>query len=406
MFGRPFVLRERRARRPGTRAPPIAPARPALIDPTRPLVFELALACAALLAGIWLGYPLVVAALARLRRAPFGAVHAAPPRVTAIVATREGTAAVRARVADLLRTAYPLDRLDVVVGVDGDAFPEGLPAVDGGVVRVTVVPADAPGGKASALNAAVREATGEILVFTDIAQSFEPETIPRLVQSLANARFAAVSGALHTAEDGRSASGVYWMLERWLRSREGRLHSTIGVTGAVYALRRSHWTPLPAGLILDDLFVPMRAVLAGARVGFRDDARAWDDRTFAHAQEYRRKARTLTGVLQLCAWMPDVLVPWRNPAWAQFVCHKLLRLLTPYLLIVGAVAGAWASARWLAAAVPSGGVLVALAASGAVLVVAAVPRLRALASGVLGAQLAVMRATYNGFRGRWDVWSR
>ena len=143
-------------------------------------------------------------------------------------------------------------------------------------------------------------------------------------------------GALNLAER-------YWRLERWLRKWEARLHSSVGVTGAIYAMRRELWKPLPANLILDDVYLPMRLVLDGWRVGFTDQARARDVRRFEAGQEYRRKVRTLTGVIQVCAWLPGVLNPVRNPIWLQFVFHKLLRLLTPYLVVIALVGMAWAA---------------------------------------------------------------
>jgi cellulose synthase/poly-beta-1,6-N-acetylglucosamine synthase-like glycosyltransferase len=182
------------------------------------------------------------------------------------------------------------------------------------------------------------------------------------------------------------------------------VHSTIGVTGAIYAMRRELWARLPARLILDDLYAPMQVVLRGYRVGFCDSAVATDARRFTAKDEYRRKARTLTGVLQLCAWLPSVLSPLRNPVWVQFVSHKLLRLATPYLLIVMAVVVmAWvltgAGGRLALAAI------LTLLLTAIVLPVAS-RRIREAAVGTLLMQAAVMKATFNGLRGEWDVWRK
>jgi cellulose synthase/poly-beta-1,6-N-acetylglucosamine synthase-like glycosyltransferase len=326
------------------------------------------------------------------------------------VASADPAAEIAARVRDLLATAYAAERLEVVVGLDavnGRATADELRRVD---PRLRVVTGDQPGGKSATLNAAVRAATGELLVFTDTHQRFEPDAIPALVAALgADPRLGAVSGAL-ALSDGRGArtpAEWYWLMERRLRRDEARLHSVIGVTGAIYAMRRALWAPLPAGLLLDDLFVPMRLVLAGHRVGFEPAARAVDRRTFTARQEFRRKVRTLTGNLQLCAWLPAVLVPGRNPVWVQFVCHKLLRLLTPYLvLVLGAALGAWAVvAIWRA-----GGFVTLLAAAALPLLALAHPALRRrVLRPVEWAVLlpaAAFVATMNGVRGRWTVWQR
>ncbi len=371
-------------------------------------VLTLAVACALAVVFIWFGYPLVVAALAAMtsRRAAWRAEVL--PRVSVVLATIDGADVVRARVHDLLSSDYPADLLEVVVALDRGAGAAPEEVGDMGP-QVRFVRGDEPGGKAASLNAGVRASTGTTLVFTDAAQRFEPLTIRRLVDALADPSLGAVSGALQIGRDGipRTLAERYWIMERRLREAEARLHSAVGVTGAVYAMRRECWHPLPVGVILDDVYGPMHLVLRGHRVGFEPAATAYDDRRFPPAQEFRRKARTLTGVLQLCAWLPAVLIPWRNPIWLQFLFHKLLRLVTPYLLLVGGVAAAAWLATGGAGLSPMAGSLLLLGVVGVgLLAVAAVPRIRRAVSMAVAMQGAMVRATVNGLRGHWDVWSR
>lgn len=367
-------------------------------------VIAFALLCFATVVFTWIGYPLLVAALAAFRTTSPNNQPPIPPRVSVILATIGDDEAIEQRLADLERTQYTHQRLEVVVALDARRATSAA-GLKPRQFPVRVVQGDAPGGKALALNAGVRAAAGEHLVFTDVAQQFEPDTISRLVAALeADSRLGAVSGALHIGgAPGRfSIANRYWQLERWLRRNEARVHSAVGVTGAVYAMQRMLWVPLPDGLILDDLYTPMQLVLRGYRVGFDERALAHDGRHFAPREEYRRKARTLTGVLQLCAWLPAVMVPTRNPIWLQFMSHKLLRLATPYLLALGILAVLWRAMSGQVGSYP--GWMVA-----AVLTVAIVPSLisRRVREGVSGAaymQLAAVKATVNAFRGHWDVW--
>ena len=362
-------------------------------------------ACGGLIGLTWIGYPLCIAVLAALRARPAATPWPAPPPVSVVLATRESPDAIAARVADVLAARYD-GALQVVVALDPRTVEEPSTYLRFDDPRVTVVAGDAPGGKTATLNAGVRAATGELLVFTDTAQRFEPHAIARLVDCLADERMGAVSGALHLpGDEGRpSLAERYWRYERWLRRNEARVHSTVGVTGAVYAMRRARWTPLPADLILDDVYVPMRLSLEGWRIGFHEHAIARDGRRTTAGQEYRRKVRTLTGNLQLCAWLPAVLVPVRNPIWLQFVCHKLLRLLTPWLLAGLVLGSGWIAADRLGSAlarvVPWVGALVLL-----VLLVTPLRRRALSAAGwFLSLQAAVVRATINGVRGQWNVW--
>jgi cellulose synthase/poly-beta-1,6-N-acetylglucosamine synthase-like glycosyltransferase len=352
---------------------------------------------------VWVAYPAVIGALAAVRPGAAPTPHEPSlPAVTAVVATRADAPSVRERVEDLLRSGYE-GPLDVVVAYD--ARTREARASWTGEPRVQVVDGDEPGGKASALNAGVRAARGDVLVFADSGQRFGPDAITKLVEAVRRDGVGAASGRLELGE-GPDAPALplrlYWSLERWLRRREADLHSAVGVTGAIYAMRRALWTPLPAGLILDDLYVPMRLVLAGHRVAFVDEARAYETRATTDGNEYRRKVRTLTGVWQLCAWLPETLLPTRNPVWAQFVMHKLLRLLTPYWILVCVAWAVVAGAR----AVGPAWLLLGLAAFAAVLQLRSRP-VRALRSAVVSSiliQVATVRATANGARGRWDVW--
>lgn len=370
-----------------------------------------AVACAALVVGIWLVYPLTIGLVALLtRRGGAFASDAPVPHVSVVLATRDADIAIRERVDDLLRTAYPHDRLEVLVALDATRDASEPLTFANIAVPVRVLRGDDPGGKASTLNTAVRAARGDVLVFADTAQRFAPDAIPRLVAALvADQRLGAVSGALQIGTDGRAATAaeLYWRLERWLRREEAKVHSTVGVTGAIYAQRREAWVPLPAGLILDDLYGPMRLVLDGWRVGFCDEAHAIDERRFVTEKEYARKVRTLTGNLQLCAWLPATLIPVRNPIWLQFVCHKLLRLLTPYLVALGLLAAAIALPSLVAGMLPRSAMLVLFGIGALVIIGPAVSRnVRKALFAVVAMQFAVVHATINGLRGRWDVWHR
>ncbi len=362
---------------------------------------------ALVLGATWIVYPATVYLLSLFTRSP---EHepSVEAMVSVVLATRDAPNEVRRRVRNLRRTDYPTGKLEIVVALDtsGAYDPADFHELDV-IEGVHVVAGRAPGGKAATLNGGVDHACGEILVFADTGQRFAPQTIPLLVSSFANPRIGSSSGrlSLRRREGGRSALDHYWRFERWLRQREARLHSPVGVTGAVSAMRASLWEPLPEGLILDDVYTPMRLVLAGHRVAFVKNAVAFETRRPTAAHEHRRKTRTLTGVLQLCAWLPAVLVPWRNPILLQFVFHKLARLLTPYAALLVAVSGAW----WLDTSYPqlSSPLAIALAlilmwvASG---FTAPARSLRTTLVEVVSAQAAVVKATGNGLRGRWDVW--
>ncbi len=361
----------------------------------------LALTGAGLLLVTWGLYPLLILLLARLMPRRATAAPVPWPAVSALLAAREPPDVIDRRVRSWLASDYA-GPLDVVVALDPAVTDRFVPAADI-AGRVHVVPGDAPGGKCANLNAAERSATGSVLIMGDAHQLFAPDAIRLMVTALGDPSTGAVAGQLEIP-DGRAGliSRLYWNYERELRANEAQLHSTIGVSGSIYAIRRALWAPLPVGLILDDLYVPMRLVLAGHRVAFERRAVATETRTVAASQEFQRKVRTLTGNYQLCAWLPAILVPLRNPVWLQFALHKLARLATPFAVLACVVGALLVLPRNVSLAVTA-----IAAATAAIVAISPDPLSRRVrrAGGLLAALLAApLVAFVNALRGRWDVW--
>jgi cellulose synthase/poly-beta-1,6-N-acetylglucosamine synthase-like glycosyltransferase len=300
----------------------------------------------ALVGWAYAGYPLWCATRARLFPRPLRRASIRPS-VTVVVAARRESATIAAKLQTLSAQHYPKELLSVVIAVDGGddddrtvdtARASGTPLF-GDRLQVLALPRR---GKPHALNAAVAAADGEVLIFTDARQQLDRDAIRLLVEDLGDPAVGAVGGRLLL--DGGAPVSAYWRYESKLREWEGRSGSTVGVSGALYALRRRHWRPLPEETILDDLLVPSRVRLDGARVAYEPRAIAWDHAARSR-DELGRKIRTLSGNFQLLLLLPSLLSPFRNPSWGDFVSHKLLRLVVPWALLVALVGSALLPAR-------------------------------------------------------------
>jgi len=259
------------------------------------------------------------------------------PHVTVVIAARNEEAVITPKLLSVIGQAYPEDLLDVVVVSDGSTDETAARAREVGGDRVRSVELQNPVGKAAAVNEAMKHATGSIVVLTDARQPLDSEAVRHLIENFSDPRIGAVSGDLRydrSLESGmQRALHRYWDYEKRIRLGESRMHSVVGATGALWAIRRELWVDLPAGTLLDDVYAPMRIVLAGHRVVF--DPRAWahDKASEGDEHEFRRRVRTLTGNYQLLALLPDLLSPFRNPVWLQFALHKIGRLVSPLLLL-------------------------------------------------------------------------
>jgi len=289
------------------------------------------------LAYTYLGYPCMLGLLARRRHSPIPRDRLSFPFVSVVIAAHNEEERISARIQNCLSLDYPRHCLEVIIISDGstDSTNEILRQYEDGVIRPVVLPQRV--GKALALNCGVETAKGEILVFADARQSFAPDAIRELVVDFADPQIGAVSGELvlsgSDCRPSEHTAGLYWQYEKWIRKTESRVDSVVGATGAIYAIRRKLFVPLPAGTILDDVMIPMRIAMAGHRVVFEKRAVAYDLPASSIEQEFQRKVRTLAGNFQILQFMPELLSPFRNRLFAQYVSHKVTRLLAPYWLL-------------------------------------------------------------------------
>ena len=300
--------------------------------------------CVALLAYTYFGYPALVGLWARLAPWPVASSPDYRPRVAVIVVARNEAARIRAKIETCLAQDYPSGLLRVIVASDGstDGMENAVRTFDPERVRLLAYPQAR--GKAACLNDAIASCSEEVLVLTDARQRLNPEAVRHLVANLADPRVGAVGGELVFVDGDASAfaSGVsaYWRYEKFIRRSQATIHSVPGVSGALYALRRGCFRPIPPNTILDDVAIPMQAVMQGKRVVFESRAMAYDTPSTEAGQERRRKVRTLAGNFQLITLYPQLLLPWRNPILLQFISHKVLRLLAPWAMLSALAANA------------------------------------------------------------------
>jgi len=293
-------------------------------------------AAAGLLFLAYPGYPLLLRGISGRRAAPF-ADSADPPAcsVAVVLVVRNEAARMDARLRNLLDST--VETREIIVVCDGCSDSTAAVAKAAGHPAIQVIEVPEPRGKPAGLNIGVQAATADVVVLCDARQRFESSTIPRLLRWFADPDTGAVSGALEI-ESSQSSSGrgvdAYWRLEKLIRQMESDLDSAVGCTGAVYALRRACFQPLPEDTLLDDVVEPMLITAQGKRVRFDATALAYDPQTLDGALEQRRKVRTLAGNFQMLARYPAWMLPGGHRLWWQLVLHKYLRLAGPFLLML------------------------------------------------------------------------
>ena len=294
------------------------------------LVFWL---CVVLLVYAQLGYPLLLAVLARLRRRGSTApAPAEPPTVSLIVAAYDEQDVIAAKVANARALEYPPDRVEIVVAADGCTDATVAEAQRAGADLVLDLPR---GGKIRAQDSAVAHATGEIVAFSDANAAWEPDALRRLVAAFADPDVGYACGQVRFVSDpGGSDSnqeGLYWRYEMALRALESRLGSITAGNGAIYATRRECYIEVDP-IMGHDLSFPFNMVKRGWRAVYVPSARATEKMVPSIEGEFARKRRMMSHTWPIVLRGGLLSPRGYPPLYALMIAsHRVLRYAAPFL---------------------------------------------------------------------------
>jgi cellulose synthase/poly-beta-1,6-N-acetylglucosamine synthase-like glycosyltransferase len=190
-------------------------------------------------------------------------------------------------------------------------------------------------GKPQILNALVQEATAPILVLTDADALPDPACLLALVAPFADARIGGVQADVVVQTESSNEVALqearYSYREMEIKRGESRWGAVTGAFGAMYALRRELFTPLPKGFIVDDFFLFQEVLRKGYQTVYNEDAR-YSLRISGDARvQFRRKRRIGKGNFQNLWHFKSMLLGLNRISYC-FWSHKVLRWLTPFLL--------------------------------------------------------------------------
>ncbi len=294
--------------------------------------------CCGLLVYTQVGYALLLALLARM----FGRARTVTdwegplPQVTAIVAAYNEQDVIAQRITNLRSLGYPPDHLQVIVASDGSR--------DGTVSRARAAGADLVldlprGGKIRAQDAAVEQAGGELLVFSDANAIWDRDALRRLVGAFADPQIGYVCGDVSFLDaGGGNQEGLYWRYEMWLRRMESALHSVTSGNGAIYATRRDAYLRVDP-LAGHDLSFPFNMVKRGWRAIYVTEAHAIEKMAPSIEGEFARKRRMARRTWPT-VFRSGLMSPrGYTPLYALMIfSHRILRYLVPFLHLLALAA--------------------------------------------------------------------
>jgi cellulose synthase/poly-beta-1,6-N-acetylglucosamine synthase-like glycosyltransferase len=303
---------------------------------------------ASLLAYSYVAYPAILLAVAafvgRRREAP---ACSSWPDVAVVIAAHNEEKVISDRIRNVLEQDYPPERLVLLIGSDGSTDSTVEVARRLGSERVGIRAFSGNRGKASVLNDLIAEAHAAVIIFSDANTRFEPDTVRRLVARFVDPAVGAVCGelVLTPPEKAQNEDHNYWKIEQRLKAAESGIEGLLGANGGIYAIRRALYGPLKPDTICDDFVIVMNVALAGKRVVYEPMARAHEETPPDISAEFWRRVRIGVGNYQVLFRHLDFLTSTNGARRWTYVSHKVLRWITPHLLLVMLVASGMALPR-------------------------------------------------------------
>jgi peptidoglycan/xylan/chitin deacetylase (PgdA/CDA1 family) len=287
----------------------------------------------AVLVYVYVGYPLLLALIVRVRGARPVRQGARLPPVSLVISAHNEAAVIGRKLENALALDYPRERLEIVVisdaSTDGtDAIVSEFSARQGVILRRQPERL----GKTAGLNRTLPTLRGEIVVFSDANALYQPDALRMLVRNFADPQVGCVIGEARYVEGNQTAADAgertYWDYEIRLKRLETAVGSMVGGDGAIYAIRARLWKPLPSTAI-NDFLNPLQIVNAGWRAVYEPAAICHEDTAGAALREYHRRVRIVSRSWRAVFQEPGVLNPFHT-GWFSLclVSHKMLRWLT------------------------------------------------------------------------------
>ncbi|WP_268809653.1 glycosyltransferase family 2 protein, partial [Vibrio parahaemolyticus] len=262
------------------------------------------------------------------------------PSVTIIIPAYNEEQWIAEKIRNLASLDYPRDKLKVVIACDGctdktaeiaqDTIQEAICSDTLFIVNDHSINR----GKVALINEEMKHVTSDITALSDTSALVSCDSLLLASQHYQNENVGVVNATYQIMRTSNQGEAAYWQYQSRVKHQESLLGSTIGSHGAFYTFRTTLFEPLEAGTINDDFILPMRIVLRGFTSVYEPKMLALELEQSSDDADFKRRLRISAGNMQQLMQLKKLLLPrYRGTAFA-FLSGKVLRLATPYLMIV------------------------------------------------------------------------
>ncbi|MFP4418757.1 MAG: glycosyltransferase family 2 protein, partial [Chitinispirillaceae bacterium] len=257
------------------------------------------------------------------------------PPVTLIITVHNEQRRIREKLENTRQLDYPQDLFQILVASDGSSDDTNTIVEEYEKHGIQLLPLKNRAGKENAQREAVKQSTGHIIVFSDVATQLDRMAIRNIVANFADQSIGCVSSVDKVMEsNGTGGEGAYVRYEMWLRNLECSVYSVVGLSGSFFAARKQVCQDFSTNMPSD-----FRTLLNSIKLGFRgisDPLTAGYYHSIKNeSKEFDRKIRTVLRGITTFFNHTEFLNIFRFGLFTyQYVSHKLMRWFTPFFLIL------------------------------------------------------------------------
>jgi len=291
---------------------------------------------AAALLYTYAGYPLLLFIVSIFRPLTVRAGDY-QPTVSIIITAYNEELVLAAKLENTLALGYPHELIEIIVASDcsTDRTDDIVRKYSRQGVKLVRQPERL--GKTAAQNAAVAQAAGEIILFSDATSLYKTDVVRALIPNFADPTVGCVAGRLIYVDPSESRVGrgarSYWSYETFLKKHESRVCSLIGASGCLYAVRRSAYVPLYYEAC-SDFIIATKMVEQGLRAVYEPNAICTEETNRRSDNELKMRVRVIAQTFTDLWRHRAMLNPIRSGFYAvQLLSHKVMRYLVPVFLL-------------------------------------------------------------------------
>jgi biofilm PGA synthesis N-glycosyltransferase PgaC len=286
---------------------------------------------------VYAGYPVFLMLIAGLKpKVEISTDNSFSPEVTILISAYNEEKVIAGKLKNTLELEYPRDRFQILVAADGsdDNTLEIVKSFGDQGVEYCYIPQRR--GKMAAINRAMKEVRGEIVIFSDANNMYDKDAVRQLLAPFLDKRWGGVTGAkriINVKNHLGASEGIYWKYESFIKEQETRLGTCITVPGEIFAMRRDLYTNPPQDTINDDFYMAVQILKKNFNICYQPRAKSYEPVSKYAIEEINRRTRIIAGRYQAIFRFDQYLSLGRPVVLWQIISHKFARPLVPIFML-------------------------------------------------------------------------